>query len=140
MNSFNVRIDGKSVTVVMTESDIEIRDQENQLIMDLVNQQVINDLRERAEAFRSRLRRYPPGVKFYAYDVPKDQSFCRSNALPTIQELDDAGAGPVTAELIAHMSKQPALCNFKLTGIFHDSRVVEFEYIYKNDNLHSYRY
>lgn len=139
MNSFNVKIKGQPATVILKDNDIEIRDQENHLIMDLVDQQTITELRERADNFRERLRRFPPNVKFYAYDQPRKQTFKRCDVLPTVEELDADNAGPITAELVAHMRHQP-LCNFKLTGIHHDGRVVEFEYIYQNDQLHSYRY
>lgn len=138
MNSFNVKINGHQTVVILKAADIEIRDQSGQLIMDLMDQPTINALRKRADEFRDRLRRFPPGVKFYTYDQPKQQTFKRCDTLPTVEELDLAGAGPVTAELIDHMSGQ--LRNFKLVGIHHEGRVVEFEYIYQNDQLHSYRY
>jgi hypothetical protein len=138
MNSFNAEIGNRRVTVVLSNQDIEIRDSANRFINDLIDQEVIKDLRERADKFRHRLTRFPPGVRFYAYDEPKGQTFRRRDTLPAVEELDAAGAGPITAELIGHMGRQFA--NFKLVGLHHDGRVVEFEYIYLNDQLHMYRY
>lgn len=140
MNSFSVEINSRPAVVILKEGDIEIRDDTNQLIMDLVDQSTIAGLRKRADEFRERLRRFPPGVKFYAYDQPHSQMFKRSTVLPTVKELDADGAGPITAELIAHMLSSPTLGNFKLVGIYHEGRVVAFEYIYQNDKLHHYQY
>lgn len=94
-----------------------------------IHKKVADQERERHNAH---VRKFcPPGRKFYCYANSNDSQWPRYDTLPTLEEVEEHKALKWSGGMIGSASS--SLGGFVLTGIHHDSRVIEFEYVLETD-------
>jgi hypothetical protein len=91
------------------------------------------EARHKEERYQALLVRCPPDKSFYSYSVPSDRNWRRVEELPSVEHLEQVGAEQWTGGMIG--AAAGFIESFVVTGMHHDSRVLEFKYVYKDKKL-----
>lgn len=89
----------------------------------------------KTQALKKMQEKFPPNKRFFSWTNKDEDKWNRYEELPTVESVASKNAMRWTNGMIGAASSK--LGSFVLVAIHHESRVIEFEYVYTDGKLYS---